>query len=113
MRRRANAQRVANTWSDKQGPIDLWTPAHFMGSMVLGVVEIPWWAMLGGSIAFEVLENTIAETAPVKRLVPEAGAETLINMIGDLAINMSGYAAGRALVAGGLVPSRRAARDKR
>lgn len=95
------------TWSDKQGPIDMWSPIHFMGGVVLGTLEVPWYWMVGGTIIFEIAENTLAENKLVQRVVPEAGAETLINMLGDLAVNMSGWAMGRGLVSVGLMPSRK------
>lgn len=94
------------TWSDKQGPLDFWSPIHFMGGVVLGTCEVPWYWMLGGSVAFEIAENAIAELGIVQRAVPEAGAETLVNSISDIVVNMTGWATGRGLVSAGLMPSR-------
>jgi hypothetical protein len=103
----------APSYFGKQGPIDIWSPAHFAGGLLMGAFDLEWYTALGISVGFELVENTVAELAFVQRFEPTAGAESYVNQIGDVFVNMTGFAIGRALVAAGLLPSRKARPQER
>lgn len=92
--------------STKQGALDLWTPMHFGSGVLLGLLGVTVWTAFWTSVTFEVLENVLADDEAIQKLVPEAGAESLTNVLGDLSSNMIGYAVGRWLASLSRLPNR-------
>jgi hypothetical protein len=78
---------------NKQGLVDAWTPVHLLFGAMTRYVGLSPWAALGVWIAFEVLENTLANLDAVKAEVPSSGPETAANIVGDVIANAAGYAA--------------------
>lgn len=77
----------------KQGPFDLWTPAHIFFGMMTRYVGMSFPMGAATWILFEFLENSIAELDDVKEEIPSSGAESYTNIFGDLAANTLGYVA--------------------
>jgi len=78
--------------------IDEWTPVHFASGVLMAVVGLKPLDALVTSVAWEVLENVVAEAPGVKEVIPRAGAESLENAMADIVVNMLGYGTARLLI---------------
>lgn len=78
--------------------IDEWTPVHFASGMLMAVVGLRPLDALVASVAWEVLENVVAEAPGVKDVIPRAGAESFENAMVDVVVDMLGYGTGRLLL---------------
>jgi hypothetical protein len=77
----------------KQGPVDLWTPAHVFFGMMTRYIGMSPPLAAATWLLFECLENSIAQLDDVKEEIPSSGPESYTNMAGDLAANTLGYVA--------------------
>ena len=79
-------------------PIDRYTWGHGAVGFCLGLWGMPWWAALGTSVAFEVVENFVLKPA-LPSIFPVGSRDTLANATVDTAAWMAGYGLGRAIPA--------------
>lgn len=73
--------------------VDVWTPVHASTGFVAGVGGVSPVMYFSLAVAFEIFEQTLEAKG-------EKGAETAVNVLGDLASGLVLYAWGRHLRAG-------------
>lgn len=77
-------------------PVDRFTLGHGAVGLMLGLWGMPWYAALGTSVVFEVLENCLFKPA-LPGLFPVGKRDTLANSGADTAAWMVGWSLGRAI----------------
>lgn len=76
----------------KQGPIDYWTPAHFLAGMVMRAGDVDAMKSLWLSLAFEAVENSVAKTEASHRIFGGiSSSESQLNAATDVLVNMTGW----------------------
>ena len=78
-------------------PVDRYTLGHGAFGFMLGLWGMPWYAALGTSIAFEIVENAILKPWLGKRVFPVGKIDSPVNMAFDVGAWMAGWGAGKAV----------------
>jgi hypothetical protein len=76
-------------------PLDRYTIAHGALGFVLGLWGAPWWAALGATLAFELVEDSLKRAAP--SLFPVGLPDTWANSLLDSAAWMAGWGLAQAV----------------
>lgn len=84
--------------AQSQPIIDAWSAVHFASGVGMALVGLRASEALIASVAWEVLENTVAEAPGIKEVIPSAGAESLENALFDIVVNMTGYGVTRLVI---------------
>lgn len=71
---------------------------HFASGVAMALVGLGAAEAVLASVAWEVLENTVAEAPGIKEVIPRAGAESLENAMVDIVVNMAGYGVARLVI---------------
>lgn len=90
-----------------QAAIDRFTSAHGGVGVTLAVLNFPWWAALGVTIGWEVVENYLKDRKP--HLFPYSSHDSLENSVVDAAAVIVGFAVTRHMMRRGLTTAGQAA----
>lgn len=69
--------------------VDRYSIGHYAFGLIMGLGRLPWWAALGVSIGYELVEDGIKKLSPT--LFPDARPEALNNHFTDIVFNMAGW----------------------
>ena len=75
------------------GAVDRYTSDHFGAGVTAAVAGVPWWATLGGSIAWELAENHFKDRVPAS--FPYSSHDSLLNATTDTVAVVLGWGVGR------------------
>ena len=71
------------------GWFDKFTIAHVSAGALLAFTGLPWWAVLGGAVVFELIEPRMQAFFPQWRL--SSTRETAQNSVADIAVAMAAW----------------------
>jgi hypothetical protein len=78
-----------------QRPADRFLLGHYAFGVIFGLAKLPWWAVLGISVAWELGEDWLKDQRP--ELFPRPIDDTRLNSMLDTAAMMAGWATIKAL----------------
>lgn len=84
------AQRMALPGEDNHGFVDRYTAGHAAFGVLGGLARLPWWAMLGSGLAWDlVIERKFKDAWP--KIWPNPTQDTWQNIAGDTIAMMIGW----------------------
>lgn len=90
-----------------QAALDRFTSAHAGVGVSIAVLGFPWWAALGLTIGWELIENVLKDKKP--HLFPYSSHDSTENSVADAAAVMVGFVVTRHMMTRGLTPAGEAA----
>lgn len=90
-----------------QAALDRFTSAHAGVGITMGALGLPWWAMMGLTIGWELVENFLKDKKP--HLFPYSSHDSIDNSVADTAAVIVGFVTTRHMLRRGLTPAGQAA----
>jgi hypothetical protein len=87
--------------------MDRFTSAHAGVGVTMAALGLPWWAALGMTIGWELVENFFKDQKP--HLFPYSSHDSIDNSIADTAAVIVGFVTTRHMMRRGLTPAGKAA----